>query len=830
MESNLRHVIFFFVLCGLCASFTQAELQWAWVSGPSTSNGISVTSGLTASPSARRDAVVWRDSASNTVYLFGGYGNGDTTSPGFLRDLWKYNESSASWVLLSGPTATGTTTTYPSLGMPSGGTPPRRRSAMGWIVPERQQLFLFGGYTDEGSGGQLNDLWAYQINTSTWFYIGGSSLQKQTGTYGTLGIPGPSNYPGAREQSGTFVENVNSQSYLYLFAGFGFGAQSAANARYLNDLWRYNVSDGRWTWLSGLQTVDSYGVYGTGASFFPGGREAPATWFVESRREFWIFGGSGYGYTNTSGIGDLNDVWKLNLTSLTWSFKAGYNISGAQCVNTTYRIASASNNPGARSDAVSWLDEARDEAWIGFGNGLDCSGLRGYLNDIWRISLVNSSWAFMSGSSQRGQPSSFGPLGQEGSAYFPGSRYATVSWHSPSSRHLYAHGGSSSAGLVSDVWRFSLATIGLGGTCLSNSQCSSNICSRSGHCCSTPCSSTCTQCSSGSCTASPDGANAACPTINCSVYLYGWSGAICSSYVGSVQGACASGACSAGSSACSAQSANITGRPTCSSIGCQKACPQGALANDYSRPIDTCWNPGDIGSCPLSNSTACSSSPPEPRNLFTCDSATSSWIIAGCGTVCVTNETIVLTGTTISVSKPTIVTGINATSSTIQIAVGPSVAGLGPVLKVQSCPSLSSPILVSISPSQQVFNNVTVFEYEECGPTANPPLPVFASTSWDECATGHSRSFRTSKNATTVSILLVFGLVDTSSAECSAPTTGGIIANAFPTGIVAGVISAVAIVAVIVVGIIVVFKYRARSKRDKQENAAQLYTTVEGSK
>jgi len=70
---------------------------------------------------------------------------------------------------------------------------------------------------------------------------------------------------------------------------------------YLNDLWRYDVKNNTWTWVSGGHN-DTYrkGVYGemgkASSDYFPSGRNYAAGWFDIANNEIWIFGG--YGYAN----------------------------------------------------------------------------------------------------------------------------------------------------------------------------------------------------------------------------------------------------------------------------------------------------------------------------------------------------------------------------------------------------------------------------------------------------------------------------------------------------------------------------------------------------
>lgn len=76
-----------------------------------------------------------------------------------------------------------------------------------------------------------------------------------------------------------------------------------------NDLWEY--SSGQWTWVSGSNSPDQSGTYGTletpGSSTVPGARQYSVDW-VDSSGNFWIF--SGYGLDSTGTLGYLNDLWR----------------------------------------------------------------------------------------------------------------------------------------------------------------------------------------------------------------------------------------------------------------------------------------------------------------------------------------------------------------------------------------------------------------------------------------------------------------------------------------------------------------------------------------
>ena len=88
----------------------------------------------------------------------------------------------------------------------------------------------------------------------TWTWTGGSNQVNAFGVYGTKGVPGPGNFPGARYGSVTW-RTANGD--LWLFGGIGY---SAAGSGYLNDLWRWDGT--AWTWISGSDVENQPGVYG----------------------------------------------------------------------------------------------------------------------------------------------------------------------------------------------------------------------------------------------------------------------------------------------------------------------------------------------------------------------------------------------------------------------------------------------------------------------------------------------------------------------------------------------------------------------------------------
>ena len=122
--------------------------------------------------------------------------------------------------------------------------------------------------------------------------------------YGTQGVAAAANVPGGRFDAVSWTDgSVN----LWLFGGEGF--DSAETYGNLNDLWKFNPTTKEWTWMSGSNTANASGVYGTlgvpAAVNVPGGREGAVTW-IDSGGDLWLFGGGGSALAQ----GDLNDLWR----------------------------------------------------------------------------------------------------------------------------------------------------------------------------------------------------------------------------------------------------------------------------------------------------------------------------------------------------------------------------------------------------------------------------------------------------------------------------------------------------------------------------------------
>ena len=429
---------------------------WTWVSGANTADpegnalGTYGTLGIgstTNVPGERFGAISWTDNTGN-LWLFGGsllYSNGQ------LNDLWKYTPSTRQWTWVSGANTVNAKGMYGTLGTGSTtNVPGARYRPISW-TDTAGNLWLFGGFFDDSTGafGDFNDLWKYTPSSQQWTWVSGANTANSSGMYGTLGVGSTANVPAARELSISWTDSTGN---LWLFGGAGpFGL--------LNDLWEYTPSSQQWTWVSGTNTADAPGIYGTlgagSTTNVPGAREGATSW-TDNAGNFWLFGGIGYDSTGTGGT--LNDLWEYTPSSQQWTWvsgaNTGYAFGVASGVYGTLGVGSTTNVPGARSNAISWTDTAGN-LWL-FGGLPNDTGLP--LNDLWRYTPSTQQWTWMGGANTTGAAGMYGTLGIGSTTNLPGARQGATSW-TDNAGTLWLFGGqgndsTGAFGLLGDFWRY----------------------------------------------------------------------------------------------------------------------------------------------------------------------------------------------------------------------------------------------------------------------------------------------------------------------------------------------------------------------------------------
>jgi len=131
------------------------------------------------------------------------------------------------------------------------------------------------------------------MNDSTWTWVSGTNIANHPGVYVEKGVPNKDYIPRARRGAVGWYDSLKEE--FWLFGGTIAGYQVVYVAETLNDLWRYRISDNTWTWMGGSNTPDQPGVYGekgvASSENIPDARCCGVTWFDNSQRELWLFGG-----------------------------------------------------------------------------------------------------------------------------------------------------------------------------------------------------------------------------------------------------------------------------------------------------------------------------------------------------------------------------------------------------------------------------------------------------------------------------------------------------------------------------------------------------------
>ena len=440
--------------------------EWTWMGGSESVNqagtyGTQGTPSANNAPGARVYPMAWTDAAGN-FWLFGGYGAASTEEQGDLNDLWEYNDGQWTWV--NGSDQIEQQGTYGTKGLAApGNVPGARYQGVAW-VDSFGNSWIFGGLGLDSTGtrGDLNDLWKYSGGQWTWMSGSdkanqpGIAGEDQPGIYGTLGVPAPGNVPGARVDANSWAD---SSGNLWLFGGEGVDANGTLGL--LNDLWKFSA--GEWTWMSGSNTVNAYGVYGTkgtpAAGNAPGARTDAVTW-TDAEGSLWLFGGEGNDSNgvicSVAPICNLNDLWKFNAGEWTWI--GGSDVANESGIYGTQGDPAPGNVPGARWGAISWTDSAGN-FWLFGGFALDSRvgpQVYGDIDDLWEYS--GGQWTWVDGPNTAGNAGSYGTLGVASPTNLPTARDSAVGWIDKSG-NLWILGGGDylsipGGGKFNDLWEY----------------------------------------------------------------------------------------------------------------------------------------------------------------------------------------------------------------------------------------------------------------------------------------------------------------------------------------------------------------------------------------
>ncbi len=364
--------------------------EWTWVKGSGTPNHYGVygsvnTPSTPNTPGGRYLCSSWTDNSGN-LWLFGGSGYAANTT-GYLSDLWKYNPSTNLWTWMKGPNSANNAGSYGTQAVASPSNMPGGRFGYTPFKDNTGNLWLFGGYgyaANTATVGNLNDLWKYEVSTGNWVWMKGSNVLDQTGIYGTVTVASPTVMPGGMRAPVSWSD-VNGDFWLF----GGYGTITSTVLTLTNDLWKYSVSTGNWTWMRGPGTPNSFGWYGSqgvaASNNDPGARYYSTACGSDNLGNLWLFGGYGYSASSAS---KLNDLWKYDKTTNQWTWMRGSSVPNQNGSYGIQTVPASTNNPGGRYLQMSWMD-SNGRIWIYGGYGQTSTSL-GYLNDMWRFDVCNA--------------------------------------------------------------------------------------------------------------------------------------------------------------------------------------------------------------------------------------------------------------------------------------------------------------------------------------------------------------------------------------------------------------------------------------------------------
>lgn len=228
--------------------FDPSMLYFRWVSGTNSPNQFGVyntrqQADSSTVPGSRAYHLFVADS-SGSLWAGFGFGYGSSHS-GNLNDLFLFDTNSLQWTWVHGTGAVdnagifpGTVDTESPENLPAG-----RRSAA-FTIDRNDMIWIFGGQSSPPCSGR-NDLWRFNTATYMWSWWGGASACDAWAVYGTKGVASTANVSGARYFAALAAD---ASGNLWLTAGFGY--IQTGTFGFLNDVWKWNPTEG-WMWAHG---------------------------------------------------------------------------------------------------------------------------------------------------------------------------------------------------------------------------------------------------------------------------------------------------------------------------------------------------------------------------------------------------------------------------------------------------------------------------------------------------------------------------------------------------------------------------------------------------
>ncbi len=236
-------------------------------------------------PEARSHAVLAHDDARNRLVVFGGNVSTSGLTITGVADTWALDLETGAWTQLA---------------VDAG--PPARYAHAG--VADENALYVFGG-SPSFNGPFLNDVWAFDFATDTWTAVSGG---------------GPAS-PNTRFGAGLFLDGGT----LVMVAG-----HDSTDLGNENDLWTLDIATGTWT---EVVPGDVHSGMAAGLCDFPADFTTPDLEAPERRHYFGTVqhDGAGYVVMGKTDCGNVNDVWRVDLSAPEWELFGQASTAGEAC-------------------------------------------------------------------------------------------------------------------------------------------------------------------------------------------------------------------------------------------------------------------------------------------------------------------------------------------------------------------------------------------------------------------------------------------------------------------------------------------------------------------
>src|SRR5436190_5075068 len=215
--------------------------------------------------------------------------------------------------------------------------------------------------------------------------------------------------------------------------------------------------------MKGNNTVNATGTYGTvntaNINNKPGARIGAMVW-TDASGVFWLFGGEGYGASG--GRGYLNDMWRYDPGSNTWTWMKGDNTINATAVYGTINTANVNNKPGARENGGGGGFDASGNLLLFGGYGHTTTSTPGFLSDLWSFDRATRVWTWIKGNQTLNALGDYGTMTVASSNNKPGGRRLVTTWQDSNGDFWlfggFGHNINLSPMQLGDLWKYSTAT------------------------------------------------------------------------------------------------------------------------------------------------------------------------------------------------------------------------------------------------------------------------------------------------------------------------------------------------------------------------------------